>query len=42
MHSAIFKCQARIPQWTNIEGAGIEGDGRREERRKIMEFAIYN
>jgi hypothetical protein len=42
MHSPIFECQAGIPQQTNIEGAGIKGDGRREERRKIIEFAIYN
>jgi hypothetical protein len=42
MHSAIFECRAGTPQQTNIEGAGIKGDGRREERRKIIEFAIYD
>jgi hypothetical protein len=42
MHSAIFECRARIPQQANIEGAGIMWDGRREERRKIMEFTIYD
>jgi hypothetical protein len=42
MHSAIFKCRAGIPQQANIEGAKIKGDGRIEEGRKIMEFAIYN
>jgi hypothetical protein len=42
MYSAIFECQAGIPQQANIEGAGIKWDGRREERRKIMEFTIYD
>jgi hypothetical protein len=42
MCSAIFKYRAGIPQQANIEGAGIKWDGRREERRKIVEFAIYD
>jgi hypothetical protein len=42
MYSAIFECQARIPQQANIEGAGIKWDRRREERGKIIEFVIYD
>jgi hypothetical protein len=42
MHSPIFEYQAGIPQQAKIERAGIRWDGRREERRKIIEFAIYD
>jgi hypothetical protein len=42
MHSAIFEYRAGTPQQANIEGAGIKWDRRREERRKIIEFTIYN
>jgi hypothetical protein len=42
MQSAIFEYQAGIPQQTNIEGAGIKWDRRREERRRVMEFTVYD
>jgi hypothetical protein len=34
--------EPEIPQQANIEEAGIKGDRRREERRKIVEFTIYD
>jgi hypothetical protein len=42
MRSAVFEYRAGTPQQANKEGAGIKWDGRREEKRKIEEFAIYD